>query len=38
MKGETDTGDYSHHVKNTVVEYFRDDLGCWTGLAHDESG
>ena len=38
MKGETGTGDYGHRVKKTVVEYVRDNLGCWIGLAHDESG
>ena len=37
MKGETGTGDYGHGVK-TFVEYVRDDLGCWIGLAHDEFG
>ena len=38
MKDETGTGDYGHRVKKTAVEYARDDLGCWIGLAHDESG
>lgn len=37
MKGETGTGDYGYRIKKTVVEYVRDDLGCWIGLAH-ESG